>query len=154
MKHLILLFLLFNLTIGLTQIKPEPQNTKISTVYILDESWAPRGATHWPTNGDVNYVQVVSEEYFVLSSRTREETEYYEGEIQSWVETPSSIHFWVRGRGGRTATLSFDIKFLENSNVEMHIYNTLGKYDKYYSAHIASKEEMKVLLDYYKKSKE
>tara|TARA_R110000751_G_scaffold303580_1_gene418419 strand:+ start:214 stop:669 length:456 start_codon:yes stop_codon:yes gene_type:complete len=151
MKYLILLLLIFNLTLGFTQHKPQPEITKTSTIYILDETWKPRGATHWNTDGEVNYIHIISEEYFVLSSRTRGETEYYEGDIQSWVETASTIHFWVRGRSGRTATLSFDIKFQENSNVEMHMYNTLGKYDTYYSAHIASKEEMQVLLEYYKK---
>jgi hypothetical protein len=154
MKYLTILFLLFNLTIGLTQTKPEPQNTKTSTVYILDESWQPREAPHWETDGNTNYVQIVSKEYFVLSSRTRGKIEYYEGEIQSWVETPTKIHFWVRGRAGSGATIAFDIKFIEDGYIEMHMYNTLGKYDKYYSAHVASKEEMKVLLDYYKKSKE
>ncbi len=152
MKHLLFLLFTLSLTLGFTQNKLAPKITKTSTVYILDETWQPREAPHWETDGDLNYVQIVSEEYFVLSSRTRGKFEYYEGEIESWTETDSKIHFWVRGRAGSGATIAFDIVFLEGDKIEMHMYNTLGRYDKYYGAHVASKEEMKALLDHHNKA--
>lgn len=151
MKHLLLLLLTLNLTLSFSQPKIGKENIKTSTIYILDETWQPRGATHWETDGDLNYVQVVSQDYFVLSSRTRGKFEYYEGEIESWTETDSKIHFWVRGRAGSGATIAFDIVFLEGDKIEMHMYNTLGRYDRYYGAHIASKEEVKKLLEYDRK---
>ncbi len=151
MKHLLLLLLTLNLTLSFSQPKIGKENIKTSTVYMLDETWQPRGATHWKTDGDLNYIQIVSEEYFVLSSRTRGKFEYYEGEIESWTKTGSRVHFWVRGRAGQTATLSFDIDFLEDGEIQIHMYNTLGRYDRYYGAHIASKEEVKKLLEHIKK---
>ena len=148
MKYLIIIILLLTTVAGFCQKEPK------SIVYILDESWAPRAATHWPTDGAVNYVQVLGEEYFVLSSRTRGKVDYFEGDIESWVDSGLKVHFWVRGVGGRTATLSLDIVHLDNidsrinsgGDVEIHMYNALDQYDKYYSGHIASKEEMKALV--------
>ena len=161
MRYLITLILTASTLLSFGQsdrikVKETKPDISVSTIYMLDETWAPRAGQHWPTEEGTSYVQIVSGEWksstqkwFVISYRARGKQLYYSGEIESWVETDGKIHFWVRGRGNTTATLSFDIMFMEDGKVGMHMYNTLGMFDEYYSGHKATLEEVNKLLKYY-----
>jgi len=143
MKYLLLLLLTLNLTFGFTQSKVGKEKIKTSTIYIIDESWSPRGATRWESDKN-SYLQIVGDQ-FVLSERTRGKTQYFEGNINSLVEKGGGIHFWVKSRG--SLMMSFDI-IPNGDNIRLHMYHSLGKYDKYYDAHLATQKEIQLLLEY------
>jgi len=147
MKHLLLLLLTFNLTFSFSQPKVSKKSINTSTIYMIDESWAPRGATRFKAD-ETSYLQINGND-FVLSERTRGKTEYFEGELEGVYERGDGIHFWVKFRG--RSVISCDIDPTEEG-VNIHLYHALGRWDKYYSAHLASKEEVKNLLDYIKKN--
>ena len=143
MKYLLLLLLTLNLTFGFTQSKTNKEEIKTSTIYIIDESWSPRGTTRWKADKN-SYLQIAGD-YFVLSERTRGKTQYFEGNINSLVERAGGIHFWVKSRG--SLIMSFDIK-PNGDDIRLHMYHSLGKYDKYYNAHLATQKEIKILREY------
>ena len=143
MKYLLLILLTLNLTFGFTQSKINKEEIKTSTIYIIDESWSPRGVKQWESDKN-SYLQIVGD-YFVLSERTRGETQYFQGHIKSLVEKGSGIHFWVKSRG--SLIMSFDI-IPNGNNIRLHMYHSLGKYDKYYNAHLATQKEIQLLLEY------
>jgi hypothetical protein len=140
--------------INVTPKVVQPQKT--STVYIVEESWKPRQVDRWESV-QPSYVQIVSGEYFVLSVNTRGKIDYFEGDITTWIENPNKLHFYVRGSSGAefmsfdVTPSAYDIKTKELTHVNLHMYHMLGRYDKYYSAKIATKEELKELLNYIKK---
>tara|TARA_R110002020_G_scaffold346320_2_gene560171 strand:- start:9088 stop:9528 length:441 start_codon:yes stop_codon:yes gene_type:complete len=146
MKYLLILLLTLNLTFSFSQPKIGEENIKTSTIFMIDKSWSPRGATKFKAD-ETSYLQI-TDDYFVLSERTRGESEYFEGNIETMIETNRGVHFWVKFRG--RAIISCDIEFIDN-DVKIHLYHSLGRYDKYYSGHIASTEEVKKLLEYIKK---
>lgn len=131
------------------------QSQKTSTVYIVEESWKPRQADRWNAE-QPSYVQIVAGEYFVLSVNVRGKLDYFEGDITTWIKNTSKTHFYVKGSMG-SEILSFDIipiydiETKELTHVNLHMYHMLGRYDKYYSARIATTEELKELLNYIKK---
>ena len=43
--------------------------------------------------------------------------------------------------------MSFDIK-PKGDDIRLHMYHSLGKYDKYYNAHLATQKEIQLLLEY------
>jgi len=143
MKYILLLLLTLNITFGFTQPKISRENVKTSTIYIIDESWSPRGAPRWKAD-KTSYLQIVGN-HFVLSERTRGESQYFEGNIESLVERAGGIHFWVKSRG--SLIMSFDIK-PNGNDIRLHMYHSLGKYDKYYNAHLATQKEIQLLLEY------
>ena len=101
--------------------------------------------------GNTSYVQIIPGEYFVISYRVRGRDYYYEGEIKDWVNEEYKLNFWVRGRelSGSKPVLSFSLVYdRDREHVHMHLYNTLGKFDNYYSGHLASEEEIQNLLKY------
>lgn len=140
--------------ISVTPKNPQPQKT--STVYIVEESWKPRQADRWKAV-QPSYVQIVAGEYFVLSVNTRGKIDYIEGDITTWIENPNKLHFYVKGSTGAeimsfdVTNSAYDIKTKKLTHVNLHMYHMLGRYDKYYSARIATKEELKELLNYIKK---
>ena len=143
MKHLLLLLLTLNLTFSFSQPKIGKEIVNTSTIYTIDESWEPKGATRFKAD-ETSYIHI-SNGYFVISERTRGKTLYLEGDIADLVETTKGgIHFWIKVRGH--ATVVCDINPLDEG-VDIHIYNTVGRYDKYYSGHLATKEEVKKLLE-------
>ena len=143
MKYILLLLLTLNITFGFTQPKVDKEKTKTSTIYIIDESWSPREAPRWKAD-ETSYLQIAGD-YFVLSERTRGKTQYFEGNINSLVERAGGIHFWVKSRG--SLIMSFDIK-PKGDDIRLHMYHSLGKYDKYYNAHLATQKEIKILREY------
>jgi hypothetical protein len=154
MKYLLLLLLTLNLTFSFSQSKEGYKEITTSTVYMIDESWKPKGSILWPTEGNTSYVQIVSGEYFVISYRIRGRDYYFEGDIEDWVYDDYKLNFWVRGRdlSGGKPVLSFSLLYdVDKKHVHMHLYNTLGKFDNYYSGHLASQEEIQKLLEYDRK---
>ena len=147
MKHLLLLLLTLNLTFSFSQSKIGKEIINKSTIYTIDESWEPKGATKFKAD-ETSYVHI-SNGYFVMSERTRGKTLYLEGDIADLVETSKGIHFWIKVRGH--ATIVCDIN-PTNEGVNIHIYNTIGRYDKYYSGRLANKEEVKKLLENIRKN--
>jgi len=147
MKYLLLLLLTLSSTFGFTQPKVGKQMVKTNTIYILDKSWAPRGATKFKTD-ESSYLQI-DDKYFVLSERTRGVSSYFEGDIETIIETNNGIHFCVRGRGlsNGKPIISCDIE-PNGDKIKIHLYHALGRYDKYYSAHLATQEEIQKLLEY------
>ncbi len=146
MKYLLLLLLLLNLNFSFTQTKSVIKKTNTSTIYIIDESWQPRGSTRYEAD-DKSYLQLTGG-YFVLSERTRGKDVYVEGDIESVVERGDGIHFWVR-YGGRSV-ISCDIE-PDGEDFKIHIYHSIGRWDKYYSGHLATTTEVKKLLENIKK---
>ena len=143
MKHLLLLLLTLNLTLSFSQPKIGKEIVNTSTIYTIDDSWEPKGATKFKAD-ETSYIHI-SNGYFVISERTRGKTLYLEGDIADLVETTKGcIHFWIKVRGH--ATIVCDIN-PSDEGVNIHIYNTVGRYDKYYSGHLATKEEVKKLLE-------
>lgn len=157
MKFILSMLFALSVTFADAQVKPKvTQPQKTSTVYIVEESWKPRQADRWNAE-QPSYVQIVAGEYFVLSVNTRGKIDYFEGDISTWIENPSKTHFYVKGSMG-SEILSFDIipsvydiETKELTHVNLHMYHMLGRYDKYYSARIATTEELKELLNYIKK---
>lgn len=153
MKYLITLLLILNSLVTFSQTKKDYKEKEISTVYMIDETWSPRSAARWGVDND-SYLQIISEKYFVMSYRVRGKDYYYEGDIESWVKDQYKLHFWVRGRNisAGKAILSFDLLYdKDKKHVHIHIYNSLGKFDTYYSGHLATKEEIEELLKYTRK---
>ena len=143
MKYILLLLLTLHITFGFTEPKIDKEKIKTSTIYIIDESWSPREAPRWKAD-ETSYLQIAGD-YFVLSERTRGKTQYFEGDINSLVERAGGIHFWVKSRG--SLIMSFDIK-PKGDDIRLHMYHSLGKYDKYYNAHLATQKEIQLLLEY------
>jgi hypothetical protein len=129
-----------------TQSKLGINKTNTSTIYMIDESWQPRGSTKYEAD-NTSYLQM-SGGYFVLSERTRGKTEYFEGDIESVVERGDGIHFWVKYRNH--SVISCDIEPKGNS-VKIHLYHAVGRWDKYYSGHLATTTEVKNLLQLIRK---
>ena len=75
-----------------------------------------------------------------MSERTRGETLYLEGDTEFGKTTKGGIHFWIKVE---TATIVCDINPSEEG-VNIHIYNTIGRYDKI----IARLEEKKKLKNF------
>jgi hypothetical protein len=146
MKFILLLLLTLNLTFSFSQSKIENKRTNRSTIYIIDESWQPRGSTRYEADKS-SYLQLTGE-YFVLSERTRGKDVYIEGDIESVVEKGEGIHFWVR-YGGRSV-ISCDIE-PDGVGFKIHVYHSIGRWDKYYSSHLATTTEVKKLLENIKK---
>lgn len=145
MKHLLLLLLTLNLTFSFSQQKIKKE-TNISTIYMIDESWSPRGSTKFEAD-KTSYLQM-SGGYFVLSERTRGKTEYFEGDIESVVERSDGIHFCIKFKG--RSVISCDIE-PNGDNVKIHLYHAVGRWDKYYNGHLATTDEVKKLLENIKK---
>ena len=51
MKHLLLLLLTLNLTFSFSQPKIGKEIVNTSTIYTIDDSWEPKGATKFKANG-------------------------------------------------------------------------------------------------------
>ena len=146
MKYILLLFLTLNLTFSFSQSKIEKGKINTSTIYIIDESWKPRESPRWKAD-ESSYLQI-SGNYFVLSERTRGKDLDLEGDMESIVERGEGIHFWVKS-GGRSV-ISCDI-IPKGDKINIHLYHSVGRWDKYYSGHIASTKEVKNLLENIKK---
>ena len=146
MKYILLLFLTLNLTFSFSQSKIEKGKINTSTIYIIDESWKPRESPRWKAD-ESSYLQI-SGNYFVLSERTRGKYLDIEGDMESIVERGEGIHFWVKS-GGRSV-ISCDIE-PSGDKINIHLYHSVGRWDKYYSGHIASTKEVKNLLENIKK---
>ena len=146
MKYLLLLLLFLNLNFSFTQTKLGPKKTKTSTTYMIDESWKPREIPRWEAD-ESSYLQI-SGDYFMLSERTRDKYLYLEGDIESIVERGEGIHFWVKLDG--RSVISCDIQ-PSGDKINIHLYHSIGRWDKYYSGHLASIEELKNLLQYIRK---
>ena len=71
-----------------------------------------------------------------------------EGDMESIVKRGEGIHFWVKS-GGRSI-ISCDI-VPSGDEINIHLYHSVGRWDKYYSGHLASTEEVKNLLRYIRK---
>lgn len=160
MKFILSVLFALGVTFADAQVKPKVvQPQKSSTVYIVDQSWKPRDAARWEAI-QPSYVQIVSGEYFVLSVNTRGKIDYFEGDISTWIENPNKTHFYVKGLTGSDimsfdiTPSAYDIETKELTHVNLHMYHMLGRYDKYYSARIATTKELKELLNYFKKEKE
>lgn len=145
MKHLLLLLLTLNLTFSFSQQKIKKE-TNVSTIYMIDESWSPRGATKFEAD-KTSYLQM-NGGYFVLSERNRGKTEYFEGDIESIVERGDGIHFWIKFKG--SSVISCDIE-PNGNNVKIHLYHAVGRWDKYYNGHLATTDEVKNLLQLIRK---
>ena len=146
MKYLLLLLLFLNLNFSFTQSKLEVNKTNTSTIYIIDESWKPRESPRWKAD-ESSYLQI-SGNYFVLSERTRGKDLDLEGDMEPIVKRGEGIHFWVNS-GGRSI-ISCDI-VPSGNEINIHLYHSVGRWDKYYSGHLASTEEVKNLLRYIRK---
>ncbi len=146
MKYLLLLLLLLNLNFSFTQTKLGIKKTNTSTIYIIDESWQPRESPRWKAD-ESSYLQI-SGGYFVLSERTRGKDLDIEGDMESIIERGDGIHFWVKSGG--LSSISCDI-IPKGDKINIHLYHSVGRWDKYYSGHLASTEEVKILLQYIRK---
>ena len=113
---------------------------------MIDESWKPREIPRWEAD-ESSYLQI-SGDYFMLSERTRDKYLRLEGDIESIVERGEGIHFWVKLDG--RSVISCDIQ-PSGDKINIHLYHSIGRWDKYYSGHLASIEELKNLLQYIRK---
>ena len=156
MKFILLMLFALSVTFADAQVKPkvtQPQTT--STVYIVDESWKPRDTTRWAVE-QPSYVQIVTGEYFVLSVNVRGKLDYFEGYIETWIKNTNKTHLYVNGVSGNPIMAfdiipsAYDIETKELTHVNLHMYHIIDRYDKYYSARIATIQEVKDLLNYIK----
>ena len=59
MKHLLLLLLTLNLTLSFSQPKIGKEIVNTSTIYTIDESWEPKGATRFKADETNTYIECI-----------------------------------------------------------------------------------------------
>lgn len=156
MKNSILLLLLFASFCAFSQTplpKDSLQTNDLAFFYILDRTWSPNSPQLFDTDNSPNYVQVFNTEA-VICARSRNHRIFIEGEVNDLKEIKeidqTITRFYVRGRN-RSAGGIVNVEIIEtiDDEVTIHIFQKLGSYDKFFSAHRASDEEISEIRDYW-----
>jgi hypothetical protein len=125
----------------------------VSKLYILDETWTPDNAMRFSTDDSPNYIQMEGA-HAVVCSRSRKSSLFIEGEIDGLeINEETEVKkttFFVRGRERSIGKL-VSVEIIENSSGEIiiHVFQKLGKYDTYFSAHSSSDIEKDQIVEYW-----
>ncbi len=125
-----------------------------SAFFILDETWAPNNPLRFKTDETPNYIQLEGMKA-VICSRTRRSDLFIEGEIDAYSITEEEgqkiTRFFIRGKERSNGkVVSIEIFEKESGEILIHVFQKLGSYDTYFSAHVASTSEKKEIDEYWK----
>jgi len=150
MKHFLLILFLFGFF--LTKAQTESIDT-LNKVYILDEVWKAGENKRFQTDGYPSFLSLENGNV-TLFSRSRDKRFAYESfvlELSIEVENNRTIIQFLGERPFKTPNRpSFEITESENDDTIIHVFQTLGGFDTYFRAHIASENEVNKLTEYLK----
>ena len=150
MKNSIFLLLIVISFSGLSQSTEQVEEKTM--FYIFDETWHPN-KSHFKTDASPNYLEVSGNEA-VICNRSRKESFFMEGEVQDFEQfidkDQKTTRFFIRGKN-RSLGKIISIEVIEKNSGEIivHVFQKLGKYDKYFSAHNAKSDEKEAIKAYW-----
>lgn len=156
MKNSILLLLIFASFSVLSQSETPVDSTStsdLSMFFILDRAWSPNSPKRFNTDSSPNYIQIFNTEA-VICARSRNQSIFMEGEINSFEQISeieqTTTKFYIRGRN-RSAGKLVSVEIIEtiDEEITIHVFQKLGSYDKLFSAHPASQEEINQIAEYW-----
>lgn len=120
--------------------------------YVLEETWTPNNSKRFSVDDSPNYL-IISEGMSTLDGRVRGTPFYFTGKIDGYKfkvkDSGNELVFYVRGREFSMGQLaSFEIIEISDTEITIHVFQKMGDLDRYFSAHIASEEEVAAILKY------
>lgn len=121
-------------------------------VYILDSYWKAGAKAKFETDGYPSFLSIENG-VITLFSKSRDKKFAYNSSILELVVTQENndetkISFIGEKFFVNPSRPSFEITEKSDGNVKVHVFQTLGGYDSYFSGHLASDEEVNALMKY------
>lgn len=157
MKTIALIAILILSNFGFSQIQKFSINSsdsvserKVVRFYILDSISSPGKPRIIPTDPNLkginNYLQIF-DGFVMVSTQIRGKQFYHVGEIDGYKIDDNYESFYSRGRNfSANQMFSYEIFPFENGKGIIHFYQKIGAFDIYFSAHVATQEEVEHLL--------